>query len=48
MIIQGKGNKEVAKRISSKMNVDFKYALRVVNTEHSHIMNEANKTQREK
>lgn len=41
MIIQGKGNKEVAKRISSKMNVDFKYSLRIVNTEHAHIMNEA-------
>lgn len=41
MIIQGKGNKEVAERISSKLNGDFKHSLRIVNTEHSYIMGEA-------
>ncbi|MGL5569623.1 MAG: minor capsid protein [Cetobacterium sp.] len=41
MIIQGKGAKDVAKSFAAKMGTDFKNAQRVINTEHSYIMNEA-------
>lgn len=41
MIIQGKGNREVAKNISEKLGSDLKHAMRVVNTEHSYICSEA-------
>lgn len=41
MIIQGKGSKEVAKSIAIKMQVDYKNAIRLINTEHAFVMGEA-------
>lgn len=41
MIIQGKGSKEVAKAIAGKMDVDYRNAIRLVNTEHAYVMGEA-------
>lgn len=38
MIIQGKGSKEVAKRVSERMNTSLSNAVRLINTEHSYIM----------
>ena len=43
MVIRGESNKKVAARISEKMNVSYKNSMRLVQTEHSYVMNEASK-----
>lgn len=40
MIIQGKGLNEVAKIVSERMDVDYKNAMRLINTEHAYIIGE--------
>lgn len=41
MIIQGKGSKEVSKAISKRLEADLSNCMRLVNTEHAFIMEEA-------
>lgn len=41
MIIQGQGSKEVSKRVAEKMNTSLSNATRLVNTEHSYVMEQA-------
>ena len=41
MIIQGKGNKDVAKRLADRMNSTYSNAMRLVNTEHAFVMGES-------
>ena len=43
MIIRGESSKKVAARVSEKMNTSYKNAVRLVQTEHSYVMNEASK-----
>ncbi len=43
MIIQGKSNKEVAKRIAEKMDASYKNTIRLVDTEHAYMMGQATK-----
>ena len=43
MIIRGESSDKVAKRISEKMDSSYKNAVRLVQTEHSYVMNEASK-----
>ena len=43
MIIRGESSKKVAARVSEKVNTSYKNAVRLVQTEHSYVMNEASK-----
>lgn len=43
MIIRGESSKKVAARVSEKMNASYKNAVRLVQTEHSYVMEQANK-----
>ena len=43
MVIRGESSKKVATRVSEKMNTSYKNAVRLVQTEHSYIMEQANK-----
>ena len=43
MIIRGESSDKVAKRISEKMDSSYKNAVRLIQTEHSYVMNEASK-----
>ena len=43
MIIRGESSNKVAKRIAEKMNNSYKNAVRLVQTEHSYVMEQANK-----
>ena len=43
MVIRGESSKKVAARVSEKMNTSYKNAVRLVQTEHSYVMNEASK-----
>lgn len=43
MIIRGESSKKVAARVSEKVNASYKNAVRLVQTEHSYVMNEASK-----
>ena len=43
MIIRGESSDKVAKRISEKMDSSYKNAVRLVQTEHAYVMNEASK-----
>ena len=40
---RGESSKKVAARVSEKMNTSYKNAVRLVQTEHSYVMNEASK-----
>lgn len=43
MIIRGESSDKVAKRIAEKMNNSYKNSMRLVQTEHSYVMEQANK-----
>lgn len=43
MIIQGKPSREVAKELAITMNNSYKNAIRLVNSEHAHIMSQTTK-----
>lgn len=43
MIIRGESSDKVAKRIAEKMDSSYKNAVRLVQTEHSYVMQQANK-----
>lgn len=43
MIIQGKGNKEVAMNIAKRMDSSYSVAIRLVDTEHAYMMGQATK-----
>ena len=43
MIIRGESSDKVAKRIAEKMDSSYKNAVRLVQTEHAYVMNEASK-----
>ena len=43
MIIRGESSQKVASRVSEKVNTSYKNAVRLVQTEHSYVMNEASK-----
>ena len=43
MIIRGESSNKVAKRIAEKMDSSYKNAVRLIQTEHSYVMNEASK-----
>lgn len=43
MIIRGESSKKVVARVSEKMNTSYKNAVRLVQTEHSYVMEQANK-----
>ena len=43
MVIRGEASNKVAARVSEKMNASYKNAVRLVQTEHSYVMNEASK-----
>ena len=43
MVIRGESSNKVAARVSEKMNTSYKNAVRLVQTEHSYVMNEASK-----
>ena len=43
MVIRGESSKKVATRVSEKMNTSYKNAVRLVQTEHAYVMNEASK-----
>lgn len=43
MVIRGESSNKVAARVSEKMNASYKNAVRLVQTEHSYVMNEASK-----
>ena len=43
MIIRGESSNKVAKRIAEKMDSSYKNAVRLVQTEHAYVMNEASK-----
>lgn len=43
MIIRGESSKKVAQRVATRMNASYKNAVRLVQTEHSYVMEQANK-----
>lgn len=43
MVIRGESSKKVAQRVATRMDTSYKNAVRLVQTEHSYIMNEASK-----
>lgn len=43
MLIRGESSKKVAQRVATRMNASYKNAVRLVQTEHSYVMNEASK-----
>ena len=43
MVIQGRDSRTIAKRVATRMNASYKNAVRLVQTEHSYVMNEASK-----
>lgn len=43
MVIQGRDSRTIAKRVATRMDTSYKNAVRLVQTEHSYVMNEASK-----
>lgn len=43
MVIRGESSNKVAARVSEKMNASYKNAVRLIQTEHSYVMEQANK-----
>lgn len=43
MVIQGRNSRTIAKRVATRMDTSYKNAVRLVQTEHSYVMNEASK-----
>lgn len=43
MVIQGRDSRTIAKRVATRMNASYKNAVRLVQTEHSYVMEQANK-----
>ena len=43
MLIRGESSKKVAQRVATRMDTSYKNAVRLVQTEHSYVMNEASK-----
>ena len=43
MLIRGESSKKVAQRVATRMNTSYKNAVRLVQTEHSYVMEQANK-----
>ena len=43
MVIRGESSKKVAQRVATRMDTSYKNAVRLVQTEHSYVMNEASK-----
>ena len=43
MLIRGESSKKVAQRVATRMNASYKNAVRLIQTEHSYVMNEASK-----
>ena len=43
MLIRGESSKKVAQRVATRMDTSYKNAVRLVQTEHSYVMNEADK-----
>lgn len=43
MVIRGESSKKVAQRVAARMDTSYKNAVRLVQTEHSYVMNEASK-----
>ena len=43
MVIRGESSKKVAQRVATRMDTSYKNAARLVQTEHSYVMNEASK-----
>lgn len=43
MLIRGESSKKVSQRVATRMNASYKNAVRLVQTEHSYVMEQANK-----
>ena len=43
MLIRGESSKKVSQRVATRMDTSYKNAVRLVQTEHSYVMNEASK-----
>ena len=43
MVIQGRDSRTIAKRVATRMDTSYKNTVRLVQTEHSYIMEQANK-----
>lgn len=43
MCVQGKGNREVAKRVAEKLNSSYSNAIRLVDTEHAYVTGQSTK-----
>ena len=43
MVIRGESSKKVAQRVATRMDTSYKNAVRLVQTEHSYVMNESSK-----